>query len=149
MNKLVWISAAVISLIISVIINFDSESVATFLIVSLILGGILFGVSTSIIMMIQKIKQKNTKKAVLFGVLSVSLVIVLFIGYLGFFGSRYCLDPTAPEHFRTNVFTGQCDFGGYPSCAVSDHWYYKPGCDIPDEEKTEILKKNWWYEASY
>ena len=148
MNKLVWISAAVISLIISVIINFDAESVATFLIVSLILGGILFGVSTSIIMMIQKIKQKNTKKAVLFGVLSVSLVIVLFIGYLGFFGSQFCFTAITPAHFRTNILTGQCNFGGYSSCVASDPWHYKPGCDIPDEEKIEIFKKTGWYEQA-
>ena len=148
MNKSAWISTGVISLLIPAIINFNAGSVAAFLIGSLIMGVILFGVSALIIRMIQKIKQRSTKKAVLFGVLSVSLVIILFLGYLVFFASQLCFTAITPAHFRTNILTGQCDFGGYASCAVSDPWYYKPGCDVPDGEKIEVFKKTGWYEQA-
>ena len=134
-----------ISLIISVIINFNVPSVAAFLITSLILGAIFIGLSFLIIKTIQNVKQKNTKKAILFGLLLVlSIIIFLYVtvvvpGYI----ILECWDST-PAHFRTNIFTGQCDFGGYvpaTSCA-SEPWYYKPGCDIPDEEKIEILRNS-------
>ena len=145
MNKLVWTSAAVISLIVSAMIKFNSASVAGFLIGSLILGGILFGVSISIIMMIQKIKQKKIDKAIQFGLLSLPLIMILLIYFSVF---EVCFTAITPAHFRTNVLTGQCNFGGYAPCVASDPWYYKPGCDVPDEEKTEVFKKTEWYDVA-
>lgn len=145
MSKLIWISTAVISLIISVIINFNSTSVSGFLTGSLSLGLIIFVASTLIVKLIQNIKQKNTGKAVLFCV----LFSFFLFGYLIFSGVQdVSLPLVTPAHFRTNILTGQCDFGGYSGHVTSDPWYYKPGCDIPIKEKIEIFKKTRWYDQA-
>ncbi len=34
-------------------------------------------------------------------------------------------------HFRTNILTGQCNFGGAAPCLQGDPWYYVPGCTDP------------------
>lgn len=148
MNKIIWLSTAILSLIVSVVINFYAKSVAGFLIGSLILALILFGIITLIIKSIQNIKERNTKKAILFGVLSVVSIVIFSFGYLMFTSGGVCLNAITPAHFRTNIFTGQCNFGGYSSCFTSDPWYYKSGCDISSEEKIEILKKTRWYDQA-
>ena len=51
-----------------------------------------------------------------------------------------------PPHFRTNILTGKCGFGGSAPCVARDPWYYRSGCDIPKEEKIEVLKKSRSYD---
>lgn len=148
MSKIIWLLTAVLSLIISVVINFNAKSVTVFLISSLILALIIFGIIALIIKLIQNIKEKNTKKAMLFGVLSVVLIVIFYFGYLSLTLGGVCWTAVTPAHFRTNIFTGQCDFGGYSSCATSDPWYYKSGCYISSEEKIDILKKTRWYDQA-
>ena len=137
MSRLVWIPAAVSSLIISLVINFNAKSVAGFLIGSLVLGLILSGVSVLIIKSIQN-KQKS---GILFGV----LLLVSIPFFMVLFGTgTICTLASTPADFRTNVLTGQCEVA-HLGCSDSDRWYYETGCDIPDKEKIEVFKKIEWY----
>ena len=145
MGKIILLLTAVLSLIVSVVINFNAKSATGFLVGSLILALIIFGILTLIVISIQNIKEKNAKKAILFGVLSVIAIVIFSFGYLMFTTGGMCLTAITPAHFRTNILTGQCDFGGYSGCVTSDPWYYKSGCDISSEEKIEILKNTRWY----
>ena len=140
MNKFILMLAGVISLIISVIINFNAGSVGGLLIGSLILGSILSGIVALIIKSIQN-KQKS---GILFGVLAL-LVLLLF--FMALFGGNICTFWSAPADFRTNILTGKCEVA-HLGCSDSDRWYYKNGCDIPDEEKIEVFKKIEWYDDS-
>jgi len=148
MSKIIWLSNAVLSLIISVVINFNAKSVTGFLFDSLIIALIIFGILTLIVKSIQNIKEKNTKKAILFGVLSLVAIAIFSFGYLRFSSEGVCATSITPAHFRTNIFTGQCDFGGFSGCDTSDPWYYKSGCDISSEEKIDIFKKTRWYDEA-
>ena len=145
MNKIIWISTITISLFISIILNFKAKSLNNFFIGLLILGFSIFGILTLIIKSIQNIKQKNIEKTIVFGILSIVTITIFYFGYLVFSSGGICLTAITQAHFRTNIFTGQCDFGGYSSCVTSDPWYYKSGCNISNQEKISILKNTEWY----
>ena len=66
---------------------------------------------------------------------------------MALFGGSICILISAPADFRTNILTGQCKVA-HLGCSDSDRWYYKTGCDIPDEEKIEVFKKIEWYDDS-
>ncbi len=147
-NDKSWILAAAISLIISVIINFNDEFFWVFLIKALILWLPLTGTSFLIIKSIHKIKEKNIQKGILFVALSIfaiviSLFVYIFLNLMLYSG---ICEETISLHFRTNTFTGQCSIWSN-GCDNSDFWYYKPGCDISVEKKVEILQKSEWYDG--
>ena len=146
MGKIIWLSTAVLSLIVSIVINFNAKSVTGFLIGSLILALIIFGILALIVKSIKNIKEKNTKKAILFGVLSVIAIVIFSFGYLMFTYGGMCLTAITPAHFRTNILTGQCNYGGGASCVSSDPWYYKPGCDS-DAKKTKAIENTIYYDT--
>ena len=137
----VWIT---ISVIISIIINFNARSVSSFLISSLILGLIIFGILTLTIKLIQDVREKNTKKLLSHGIILVVVLIILYS--VPFPLTRGVCDMAIqPDHFRTNIFTRQCGFGGGAHCLMGEPWYYKDGCNIPAEKKIEILKSKGVY----
>lgn len=149
MRKIIWLLIALLSLLISVKINFNLETdIIGFLIISLFTALIIFGIITLIIKSIQNIKEKNTKKAILFGVLSIVLIVIFYLGYLTLSPGDVCLTAITPADFRTNIFTGECDFEGYSSCVSSNPWYYESGCNISSQEKIEVFKKSEWHEQA-
>ncbi|HLD33383.1 MAG TPA: hypothetical protein VJB66_01565 [Candidatus Nanoarchaeia archaeon] len=145
MNKIIWISTALASFIVSIIINFNVGSISGFLIGSIILALILFGILTLITLAVKNAKEKNAKRSALFWVLSVTAIIFFSFGYL-LFGSFSCAQAIQPAHFRTNIMTGHCDYGGYATCLIGDPWYYTSDCDISNQEKFTIFKKTEWYD---
>lgn len=144
MSKIIWITTATISLIISVIINFNATSVGVFLIGLLITGSIVFGTSTLIIKSIQKHKAGERKKAIILGFLSILSIVIISFKYLMFLFGGGCLTAITPAHFRTNIFTGQCDFGGSSECVSDDPWYYKADCNS-DAEKIKAIENTTYY----
>lgn len=64
-------------------------------------------------------------------------VLIIFIVYVivGYFAvttllsMRVCPSMLQPSHWRTNRFTGKCNFGGAASCLIGDPWYYEYGCE--------------------
>jgi len=144
MNKLFWLIIGIISLVVSIILNFNSASFSSFIIFSLISGFIIFGILTLIVKSIQNIKQKNTNKALKFGVLSVVAIVVFYFGYILMSGLTG--QSVTSDHFRTNLFTGQCDYGGGAPVVVSDPWYYEPDCDS-DAKKLEAIRNTGYYDT--
>lgn len=145
MGKIIWFSTVVVSLVVSVAINFNAISVTDFLIGSLTLALSIFVILTLLIKTVQNIKKKN-KKAILFGVLSVVAIVLFYFGYLMFLHGGGKLPAGTPNHFRTNILTGQCDYGGGAPHVSSDPWYYKEGCDLPKDKLIDILKNSNQYE---
>jgi vacuolar-type H+-ATPase subunit I/STV1 len=139
-----WILIVAISFIISIIINFNKEKFIDFLIGSLIFGFVLIGVLILITKSVKGIKERNIKKAILFGVLSIIAIIISFCGYI-LFSYGMCETAITSAHLRTNILTGQCNFGGYSGCHSPGPWYYKSGCNISLEEKVELAKRSRWY----
>lgn len=68
-------------------------------------------------------------------VILLNFVTIIIAPYfiLNFTQSMFAITP---DHFRTNVFTRECNFGGYNGNLVSDPWWQKSGC-------TEEGLKNW------
>ena len=140
MKKIIWALSVLLSFIISVIINFGAKSLSSFLIGSLILGLTVFLILFLIIKLTQK--TKNKKQKILFEVLLVITIVIFSFEYFLFFSERLCDTAITPAHFRTNIFTGQCDFGGYSGCVKLDPWYYKTDCNLSRQEKIEVVKKS-------
>lgn len=49
------------------------------------------------------------------------------------------------NHFRTNIITGQCSYGGFSTNVENDPWYYKPGCKV--EQKIKVAEIEGFYES--
>jgi len=145
MNRLVWIMLYILSLIVSIIFNFNSPSLVGLIIFSLFLSLIIFGILILVVKSIQSVKEKKYKKAILFAVISIITIVILSFGYF-MFPSGFCLTAITPAHFRTNILTGQCDFGGYNPCVSNDPWYYKQECDLSQEKLIDVLKESNRYE---
>ena len=141
MSKKVWLLVVVALLILSIVITFNAKSIITLLIGSLILTLIIFGVSALLVKSIKNFKEKNNKKAILLATLFILAVVILSYIYIILSSSTICLHSITHAHFRTNVLTGECDFGGFSPCVSSDPWYYKSGCEISIEEKRKIARK--------
>ena len=132
--------AGVLSLLISLIMSFNAKSFYRFVLQSIIVGIIIFGLMLLVLETIRSIKKKNTGKSMALATLSVFAIAAFSFAYMALIGSWICLAAITPAHFRTNILTGQCDFGGGSSCVVSDPWYFKKDCSIPTEQKVEIFK---------
>jgi hypothetical protein len=128
----------VISFIIAIVINFNEELFWIFFIKSLIFGLIFIGIFALINESIRGIREKNTEKAILFGFLSIVIIIASLLMYVS--SSGICVDSNI-AYFTENIITGKCIFVETPHCYP---WYYKSGCDSM-EKKVEAAKKTIWY----
>ena len=132
------------SLIIAFVLNFKFRTsyILIFLLVTLIFGCTIFLFFTFISRSLSHLKKRNTKQAIEYILLTTFILIVIISGII--LSTRIIaggnMFPT-PAHFRTNIITGKCDYGGYSIYSVSDPWYYKKDCDLSEEEKNEIKKK--------
>ena len=132
----------IFSLIISVIINFNTTSLKLFLITLIIFSLISFGIFILLIKLIQNIRNKQVAKSAIFGIsliVAVSFAVVLYLAYsIVFF---FCTAANQP-YFGTNVFTGKCGYFYSQGC---DHklWYHKYGCS--PEEKLDAFKNSRYY----
>lgn len=149
MYKIIWLLILLISLIVSVVINFNAKSIATFVSRSIIIALIIVVIITLIIYSIKNIIEKNTKKAILFGVFSI-ITTILLLSYLTSLNSGPLFDCRPPPTFKTNILTAECTFkqGAFPGCATADPWYIKDGCDLSQEEKLNIFIETRWYNQS-
>jgi len=145
MKKTIWIILAAISLIVSVIANSNATKFETFVISSLFWAAILFGVIVLVIKAIDSFKNKNLKKFLIFFLCAIPLILLVLFGYILVAGHRGVIPTMTPPHFRTNILTGQCEYGGGAANLVRDPWYYKPDCDYTKEEKIEFLKRKELY----
>jgi len=146
MKKLTWILITIISVLIAVKMSFYADSFAIFLKNSIIFSFIIFGIIIFAIKSFQNAREKNVKKAVLFGILVFVLLLTIFAIDVFSKLNSLCSAAVSPAHYRTNIITGQCDFGGWSGCSSSFYpWYYRRGCDISPEEKVEVLKKGDMY----
>ena len=60
----------------------------------------------------------------------VSLFVLTILSILLFFYySNYCRVSATFPHFRTNILTGDCEFGTGDSLCSADPWYYRSDCD--------------------
>ena len=55
---------------------------------------------------------------------------------------KVCLWRIPEPYFRTNIITGQCNYGLPSDCSLRDSWYYESGCNISEEEKLEVKKRS-------
>jgi len=142
-KKILYLLLFGLILAISILINFNSPTLDGFIFSSLIIGLVFFGIIFLIIKFIQSIKNKNLRQSIVF--LSSILILLIIIVFIYFYiNSGLCMAVITPNHFRTNIFTGECDYGGgrADSCGPRDPWYYKKGCDSSQEKLVQVLKKS-------
>jgi len=144
MGKKVWFIAFIISFIISIAFNFN-YSLEYFLVSSLIIGLIIFALFSLIIKFIQSLKENSPVKRVILLVLIIVSIAIISLGYYIFSLGGVCLTAITPDHFRTNIFTRKCYYGGSAACVASDPWYFKPDCKT--EDKIKIMKMIGHYDA--
>ena len=104
---------------------------------SIIFGLMILGIFILLIKLIQKIKQKNIKKSIMFIIFlfgAVSFVLVMHIAYNFIF--FFCTRANQP-YFGTNIFTGECGYFYSLEC-YHKLWYHKYGCS--EEEMRDAFK---------
>lgn len=137
MKKSTLIYFSLISLVLAAIVSFNSISFSKFVIFSLIFTILIFGASLFLRKVIMYFRRKEIGKGMrllIFGF----VLGVLGMGIMAMFVSIGSPAIT-PNHFRTNILTGKCDFGKYNSNRIQDPWYYKQGCDLPKEKLIPLI----------
>ena len=133
MKRLTWIILGIVSLILSIIINYY-RSLKELVILSLLFGLIIFGILMLLMKLFQNIKEKNIGKSILlimylFGAISFTFLIYVAIDIC-------TLDPVS--YFGTNIFKGQCEVYTISGCS-SRLWYYESVC--PSDDRISALRK--------
>jgi hypothetical protein len=126
---------ALLSFCAAIILNFNSSSISGLVIISIIQGLLFFGA----ILLPVKFVQALLAKKILLSILILCLILLIAFFYDAFFLAVGYLPAVTPAHFRTNIITGKCDFGGYSPNLALDPWYYQTGCNITMQEKIDIL----------
>ena len=108
----------------------------------------LLNLITAIIGLILKrdsIQKNKYKSEILYCLFGLFIVFSVWAG-INLVSSFYDMDiPSFTfRHFRTNIFTGQCNYGGESGYIESNQWYYKPDCKL--EQKIKISKKEGFYQ---
>jgi len=148
MKVLQLIITLLISLIISVIDNFDAKSISSLIALSLVETAVIFLLLTILITSVRHLKTKNFKKFILFGILFLILLIVaLVVKTVFIFSASFCTLELSSGVFRTNTVTGECSIGQHPGCGPWP-WYYKEGCELSVEEKFEIFSLTNGYQSA-
>lgn len=93
-----------------------------------------------------QVKRKAAKKMIINAILGILVVVIIWV-FINLVSTFYVIDMPSftPDHFRTNIFTGQCDYGGASGNLSSDPWYYKPDCSV--EKKIQTAKSLGFYES--
>lgn len=130
-------------LLFSAVLNFNETSLVSFVGFSLFMGLVSFLIIFLGLSSLDKWKEKDTKKAVYFAVPAVILVLVfVFFSFFLVGIPRAVLPAIVPAHFRTNILTGQCEFGGHSNYIKKSPWYYSEGCDLSKPELVDIIKNS-------
>ncbi len=150
MKKMSWKIILLLSIIISIIINFNSYTFSGFLISSIIIALVIFGFVTLILATIRNIKKKKIKKSVILSATTIILLLSVVIVYIFLNFTSVCATLFVSDYFRTNIITGKCEIGGGGSnpCVARDPWYYKVDCNISKKEKIKLLE-NYEFLESY
>lgn len=144
--KRIWLITTFIALAVSIIIHFNETSFVKFVIFSIVFSIFIFLILFLLIKCIQYALQKKILWTILTGAVLIFLILLTIgvkitsIVWLG-----VCPAAVQEKHFRTNIFTGQCDYGGFAHCLKGDPWYYKSGCNISVEKQIDILKSEGVY----
>jgi hypothetical protein len=85
-------------------------------------------------------KNKNIKNKIIAILL---LLIFEFFWQIIISSFTFSVSPAMelPPHFRTNILTKQCSFGG-SSGYFDEPWYYRDGCNLPKDKQIKILLKS-------
>ena len=91
---------------------------------------------------LQQIRQRNFRKGII-KVLTSFLFAVIIMYFFTIFSVS--LPAFTGNHFRTNILTGNCNYGGTANKVVHDPWYYKPDCK--SDKKIETAKEQGFYQT--
>jgi hypothetical protein len=133
------------SLIIGILINVFNAYTIKFLIVSSLIFAVLIFIA---IFLFYKSKQKSKKRILyILGTIILFITITFSALIVNIINSRCIIgDSPAKITLRTNIITGQC-LVKISYCSYGDErWYYKPGCDISEDSKIDLIQKNKKYE---
>lgn len=140
-EKLKWILFGAI-FIIFLLFNFDNGTFSEFILFAIIHTLITSGIVILIYKSIKSIKERKRKQFIKLVLLIIFSLFLIFFVYDNW--PHLCTMAIIPPHFRTNIFTNDCDFGGGgPNGCFHDPWYYKNGCDISNNEKLNIFRKEY------
>ena len=143
MKKRYWLVVGIISLIIGLIIHFNEIRFRLFLSYTIVSSTLIFGFIYSTIKLLEN--RKNKKKLRYISLLVFVIILFFAFHYHLIYIKSHGVPSGTPNHFRTNIITGKCDFGGGSAYKVSNPWYYQRGCDLPVKEIVDILKNEEFY----
>lgn len=142
MSTKTYIITALFSLLVSVVARIGTE----FWLAMIIEVSGLFLFTFACILAIVKVGRylfsKNDKNPlVVILLLVLTLIIILTLGVLYFFilSPQPVPSTTKPAHFRTNILTGDCEYGGYSTHSTPSPWYYSMGCDVDDSQRRDVF----------
>ncbi len=87
-----------------------------------------------------QVKQKNLGKGASYSLLALIILAIIYFSL----SMPMHFGCVAMPHFRTNSFTGKCDFGLTGGC-MKDPWYFEKGCMLSRAEKIELIKQSSFY----
>lgn len=129
-----WFAYAA-ALIFSIVYNFNKISFSSFVFSSAVFFGLL---SVAMFFLFKMVHEKISLLRVCGFIAPIVILAIMFLSSLFFFYFPAETDP----HFRTNILTRQCDFGGWSGSVSYNPWYYSLGCDLSEDDLVVIAKKS-------
>jgi len=132
-----------VALALSIALNFNRGSLSFFLITSLIGFLVLWIALASLLKAISLFKEGRRGNGILHVAKGAVPLIIAYVFLAS--SSTLCPSMVQDDHYRTNIITRQCSYGGAALCLIGDPWYYKSGCKNT-KAKIGALKKTGNYE---
>jgi hypothetical protein len=140
MNTKAKIKLLIASFIVGLVFAFNSPSILSLLLFTVIWGTVIFAILSALAdarTAYKGGKKKEAVKQILF-----SLFVFIIIGGIASSILLAGFPAIKSAHFRTNILTGNCNYGGYGNMSRPDPWYQKQGCDISAAEKGKLLRES-------
>lgn len=143
MNKR-YVVILIASFILSIALYFNAKSSSKFLKWSALFGLILFGLFVLASKFFESVRDRRLKQSIVF-IIAITIYVIFTLFAYETSKELYVLTMITPPHFRTNILTGSCSYGGVYPTLQPDPWYYKQGCDLPTERLVQIVKESNFY----
>ena len=137
---LLAIAWGIAALLLAAVLSFEAITIRSLIQYTLILWILVFFIGLLAVRTIQNRKTWYSKKLVKHIVLCLFLFIAAGIAFLAVSLEGVGTHLGIP-HLRTNVFTGECSLKTR-GLDGSDPWYYRKGCDMPKDEKIDLISRN-------
>jgi hypothetical protein len=128
-----------LSVLMSIWLIKDTWHWAIFVVGGLAIAMCLYFAGLNVIHAASDIKVKDYKNTFKHAAFTVLLIIIVGAVWIVSIGSGIFTGYPVP-HLRANILTSECSLNQWTDQA--DPWFYRLGCNVPTDEKIELLKND-------